>query len=75
VAANLGGGPDAHVVARGWLSAIHGMVIYWLDHPDSISAERAIDLIAAFLGGALTAVAREGVGVTPTWPVPTTTEA
>ena len=38
VAQNFGGEPDSHVVARGWLSAIHGMVIYWLDHPDGVSA-------------------------------------
>src|SRR3954452_9298502 len=49
VAANLGGTADAHVVARGWLSAIHGMVIYWLDHPDGIGPERVVDIVAAFL--------------------------
>jgi AcrR family transcriptional regulator len=59
VATNLGGDADAHLVARGWLSAIHGMVIYWLDHPDGISAERAVDLITAFLGGALAEVTKE----------------
>jgi AcrR family transcriptional regulator len=61
VAKNFGGEPDSHVVARGWLSAIHGMVIYWLDHPDGVSAERVIDVIAAFLGGALESVAKQGV--------------
>jgi AcrR family transcriptional regulator len=61
VAKNFGGGPDAHVVARGWLSAIHAMVIYWLDHPDGISPDRVIDVITAFLGGALAAVRRQGV--------------
>jgi AcrR family transcriptional regulator len=61
VAKNFGGEPDSHVVARGWLSAIHGMVIYWLDHPDGVSAERVIEVIAAFLGGALESVAKQGV--------------
>ena len=61
VAKNFGGEPDSHVVARGWLSAIHGMVIYWLDHPDGVSAERVIEVIAAFLGGALASVAKQGV--------------
>ena len=61
VAKNFGGGPDAHVVARGWLSAIHAMVIYWLDHPEGISPERVVDVITAFLGGALAAVSKQGV--------------
>ena len=71
VAKNFGGEPDSHVVARGWLSAIHGMVIYWLDHPDCVSAERVIDVITAFLGGALASVAKQGV--IPRHPVPPAT--
>ena len=71
VAANLGGGPDAHVVARGWLSAIHGMVIYWLDHPEGVSPERVVDVITAFLGGALASVSKQGV--IPRHPVPPAT--
>jgi AcrR family transcriptional regulator len=61
VANNLGGDADANLVARGWLSAIHAMVIYWLDHPDGISADRAVELIASFLGGALAAVSKQGL--------------
>ena len=68
VAKNFGGEPDSHVVARGWLSAIHGMVIYWLDHPDGVSAERVTEVITAFLGGALASVAKQGV--IPRHPVP-----
>jgi AcrR family transcriptional regulator len=71
VAKNFGGEPDSHVVARGWLSAIHGMVIYWLDHPDGVSPERVVDVITAFLGGALAAVAKQGV--IPRHPVPPST--
>jgi len=71
VAKNFGGEPDSHVVARGWLSAIHGMVIYWLDHPDGVSPERVVDVITAFLGGALESVAKQGV--IPRHPVPTQT--
>jgi len=71
VAQNFGGEPDSHVVARGWLSAIHGMVIYWLDHPEGVSAERVIDVITAFLGGALAAVSKQGV--IPRHPVPPAT--
>jgi len=61
VAQNFGGEPDSHLAARGWLSAIHGMVIYWLDHPEGLSPERVIEVITAFLGGALEAVAKQGV--------------
>jgi AcrR family transcriptional regulator len=71
VAENFGGEPDSHVVARGWLSAIHGMVIYWLDHPDGISPERVVELITAFLGGALASVSKQGV--IPRHPVPPAT--
>ena len=71
VAKNFGGEPDSHVVARGWLSAIHGMVIYWLDHPEGVSAERVTDVITAFLGGALASVAKQGV--IPRHPVPPAT--
>ncbi len=71
VAKNFGGEPDSHVVARGWLSAIHGMVIYWLDHPEGVSAERVVDVITAFLGGALLAVSKQGV--IPRHPVPPST--
>jgi AcrR family transcriptional regulator len=63
VAANLGGDADAHLVAMGWLSAIHAMVIYWIDHPEGISAERATELISSFLGGALTAVNKQGLPI------------
>ena len=71
VAQNFGGEPDSYVVARGWLSAIHGMVIYWLDHPDGVSPERVVDVI--------TAVPRRGAGVgleagrDPRHPVPPAT--
>jgi AcrR family transcriptional regulator len=70
VAANLGGRPDAHLVARGWLSSLQAMVLYWLDHPDGTDAEHAADVITAFLRGALAAVDTLGVRLTPTWPVP-----
>jgi AcrR family transcriptional regulator len=71
VAKNFGGEPDSHVVARGWLSAIHGMVIYWLDHPEGVSPERVVDVITAFLGGALAEVSKQGV--IPRHPVPPAT--
>jgi AcrR family transcriptional regulator len=63
VATNLGGDADAHLVAMGWLSAIHGMVIYWIDHPAGISSDRAIELITSFLGGALSAVSKQGLPI------------
>ena len=63
VAANLGGDADAHLIAMGWLSAIHAMVIYWIDHPEGISADRAIELITSFLGGALAAVNKQGLPI------------
>ena len=71
VAANFGGGTEGHVVARGWMSAIHGMVIYWLDHPDDgISPERVVDIITAFLAGALAGVNREGIIARRAWAPP-----
>jgi AcrR family transcriptional regulator len=70
IAANFGGSLDAHVVSRGWLAAIQTMVIYWLDHPTGVTAERTIDLITAFLRGAIAAVDELGLALTPKWPVP-----
>jgi len=70
IAANFGGTVDAHVVSRGWLSAIQTMVIYWLDHPAGVGPERLVDLITAFLRGAIAAVDDLGVPLTPRWRVP-----
>jgi AcrR family transcriptional regulator len=70
IAANFGGSVDAHVVSRGWLSAIQMMVIYWLDHPDGVPAERLVELITAFLRGAIAAVDSLGLALTPRWRIP-----
>jgi AcrR family transcriptional regulator len=70
IAANFGGSVDAHVVSRGWLSAVQTMVIYWLDHPDGVPAERLVELVTAFLRGAIAAVDALGVALTPRWRIP-----
>jgi AcrR family transcriptional regulator len=70
IAANFGGSVDAHVVSRGWLSAIQAMVIHWLDHPDGVSPERLVDLVTAFLRGAIAAVDELGLTLTPRWRIP-----
>ena len=70
IAANFGGSVDAHVVSRGWLSAIQTMVIYWLDHPEGVTAERLVELVTAFLRGAIAAVDGLGLGLTPRWRIP-----
>jgi AcrR family transcriptional regulator len=70
IAANFGGSVDAHVVSRGWLSAVQTMVIYWLDHPDGVPAERLVELVTAFLRGAIAAVDALGLALTPRWRIP-----
>jgi AcrR family transcriptional regulator len=70
IAANFGGTLDAHVVSRGWLAAIQTMVLYWLDHPAGVGPERLVDLITAFLRGAIAAVDELGVALTPRWRIP-----
>jgi AcrR family transcriptional regulator len=70
IAANFGGSVDAHVVSRGWLSAIQTMVVYWLDHPDGVPPERLVELVTAFLRGAIAAVDDLGLALTPRWRIP-----
>ena len=73
VAKNFGASADANLVSRGFLSAVQTMVIYWLDHADDgVAPERAVDVITAFLGGAIAAVGDLGVGLTPQWRKPGT---
>jgi AcrR family transcriptional regulator len=70
VAQNLGGGPDACIIASGYLAALETMVLYWLDQPGDADLDRAVDLITAFVGGALAQVDAVGVHLTPRWPKP-----
>jgi len=73
VAKNFGGSADANIVSRGFLSSVQTMVIYWLDHPDDgIAPDRAVDVITAFLRGAIAEVGELGIGLTPQWRKPGT---
>jgi AcrR family transcriptional regulator len=71
LASNFQGGPDAMLVARGMLSALQSMVVHWLDHEQEVTTiDHAVDVITAFLMGALVAADGVGVHVVPRWPVP-----
>jgi AcrR family transcriptional regulator len=70
IAANFGGSVDANVVSRGWLSSIQTMVVYWLDHSENVPRDRVVDLITAFLRGAIAAVGELGLALTPRWRIP-----
>jgi AcrR family transcriptional regulator len=63
----LGDSNDAHVAAAGLLHAIRSMVTMSVDAPDE---DHSVELITAFVAGALAGLERVGVPVTPTWTVP-----
>jgi AcrR family transcriptional regulator len=69
VAEALGGRADGRLAASGVLGSLQEMVRTAVDDED-IEAERAIDLISAFLAGGLAALEELGVRVTPTWAIP-----
>jgi AcrR family transcriptional regulator len=56
----LGGGNEARLVARALLSAVHAAVLHQLDH-DELKRRRAIELMGAFLTGALAGVEELGL--------------
>ncbi len=58
---------DAHVAAAGLLHAIRSMVTLSVDSPDE---DHSVELITAFVAGALAGLERVGMPVTPTWSVP-----
>ncbi len=65
LAARYGGSREAMVVARGLLSAVHAMVMRWLDD-DRLDDATTESVITAFLAGALTQVTTLGVRFEPT---------
>lgn len=69
IAVNMGGGPDARLVARGVLAAVHAMVIYWLDSGGH-DVDRAAEVITAFVWDGLADAARIGLHLTTSWMVP-----
>ena len=60
IAEMLGGGSEARLIARALLSAVHAAVLHQLDH-DELKRRRAIELMAAFLAGALVGVDELGL--------------
>jgi AcrR family transcriptional regulator len=55
IAEMLGGGSEARLIVRALLSAVHAAVLHQLDH-NEVKRRRAVELIAAFLTGALEGV-------------------
>jgi AcrR family transcriptional regulator len=69
LAADYGASPAARLMARGVVSSIHDMVAFWLDE-GGVDASTCIDIVDAFLEGALAGVSRLGITFRPPWPVP-----
>lgn len=69
VARNYGDTPAARLVARGVVSSIQDMVAYWLDAGE-VDADTCVDIVHAFLEGALGGVGRVGLTFRPPWPMP-----
>jgi AcrR family transcriptional regulator len=69
LAQDYGASPAARLMARGVVSSIHDMVAFWLDE-GGVEADDCVDIVHAFLWGALTGVNRLGLTFRPPWPVP-----
>ena len=69
LAGAFGGTTQATLLARGVLSSVQDMVLWWMDRGD-VEHDDALKVISSYLNGGIAAVRALGVSLTPTWPVP-----
>ena len=69
LAGAFGGTTQATLLARGVLSSVQDMVLWWMEC-DDVEHDDASNVISSYLNGGIAAVRALGVSLTPTWPVP-----